>query len=229
MTSRPVEHQTDRPRPRRSYHSPKREKASLETRRRIRDAAEELFLRNGYFRTTTKAIAKHAGVAEMTVFLAFSNKAALLSDIIRVKVRGDDQDTPMVARDDWRDMLCAPPDEILLRFAALNGKILTRTARILELAESAATADAELAAQRDRAHLHIRGDFQQIADALTKQRYLPPNLPAQRAADTIYALANHTTYLLLTTECGWTTRQYVDWLATTLQATLTNNPLPNRR
>jgi len=223
MSSSRVKRKIDRTAPRRSYRSPKREQASLDTRRRIRETAEALFLRHGYFRTTTKAIAKHAGVAEMTVFLAFSTKAALLSEIIRVKVRGDDQDTPMVARDIWQEMLGAPPGEILPRFAALNGEILGRTARILALAESVATADAELAAQRDSSHAHIRSDFQQVADALHKRRDLAPGITADLAGDAIYALASPSTFLLLTDECGWSKPRYVAWLAATLQTTLTNN------
>lgn len=109
------------------------------------------------------------------------------------------------------------------RFAALNGQVLDRTARLLVLAESAATADAELAARRDSSHAHIRGDFQQVADALHKHEYLAPGITARRAGDTIYALASPSSYLLLTDECGWSKIRYVNWLAATLQTTLTNN------
>jgi AcrR family transcriptional regulator len=109
--------------PRRAYRSRKREQASLETRQRIRAVAEALFLRDGYARTTTKAIARDAGVAEMTLFLAFENKAALLSEIIRTAVRGGDHETPMAASAEWQAMLEAPPHQILLRFAQLNGVI----------------------------------------------------------------------------------------------------------
>src|SRR5450755_3799684 len=91
--------------PRRAYTSRKREQASLETRQRIRAAAEALFLRDGYARTTTKAIAREAGVSEMTVFLAFNNKAALLSEIIRTTVRGGDDGTPIASRASWHEML----------------------------------------------------------------------------------------------------------------------------
>ena len=58
-----------------------------------------------------RAIAKHADVAEKTVYLAFPTKAQLLSEVIRVAVRGDDQETPITARDDWRAILNAPSDE----------------------------------------------------------------------------------------------------------------------
>jgi AcrR family transcriptional regulator len=206
--------------PRRAYRSRKREQASLETRQRIRTVAEALFLRDGYARTTTKAIAREAGVAEMTLFLAFDNKAALLSEIIRLAVRGDDHETPIAARARWQEMLDAPPHQILLRFAELNGAIQARTARILAVAEVAAAADELLAARRDSAHAHVRADFQRVADALAKHRSLAANLTADRAADVIYALANPTIYLLLTDERGWATGQYTEWLAVTLIATL---------
>jgi AcrR family transcriptional regulator len=224
MSDRPVkgmgEPETN---PRRVYRSRKREQASLETRRRIRAAAEALFLRDGYVRTTTKAIAREAGVAEMTLFLAFNNKAALLSEIIRTSVRGDDDDTPIAGRAVWQKMLDAPPDQFLTRFAEFNGSVQARTARILSVAEAAATTDDQLAARRDSAHAHIRADFQQIADALARQRLLPPHLSAAHAADVIYALTNPATYLLLTDERGWTTERYIDWLAATLKATLTDS------
>jgi AcrR family transcriptional regulator len=206
---------------RRVYRSRKREQASLETRQRIRAVAEALFLRDGYARTTTKAIAQEAGVAEMTLFLAFDNKAALLSEIIRTTVRGDDHETPIAERVSWQAMLEAPPDQILLRFAEFNGAVQARTARILAVAEAAAATDDQLAARRDSAHAHIRADFQQIADALARHRSLPAHFTADRAADVIYALANPATYLLLTDERGWSTEQYIEWLAATLGATLT--------
>ena len=58
---------------------------------------------DGYARTTTKAIARRAGVAERTLFLGFPGKAALLAEIIRVGVRGDEAATPLAERPDWRE------------------------------------------------------------------------------------------------------------------------------
>ena len=223
MTERRVKPSDEPPTiPRRAYTSRKREQASLKTRQRIRAAAERLFLLDGYVRTTTKAIAREAGVSEMTVFLAFNNKAALLSEIIRTTIRGDDDATPIAGRARWLEILDAPPDEILPRFAEFNGAVQLRTARILAVAEAAATTDEQLASRRDSSHAHIRADFQQIAEALARHRRLPQRLTAAHAADVIYALTSPTTYLLLTDERGWTTRQYTEWLASTLQTTLTD-------
>ncbi|MCB9617665.1 MAG: TetR/AcrR family transcriptional regulator [Sandaracinus sp.] len=55
-----------------------RTRRRLETRERVRQAAFELFVRDGFERTTTSAIAKRAGVAAGTVFLHASDKADLL-------------------------------------------------------------------------------------------------------------------------------------------------------
>ena len=207
---------------RRRYRSPKRDQASLATRRRIRAAAEELFVRDGYVRTTTKAIARHAGVAEMTLFLAFDTKPALLSEIIRVNVRGDDDDTPVARRAAWQEILSAEPEHILRRFAEFTGDVQARTARILAVAEAAATTDPQLGSRRAEAHAHIRADVQQVADALTRHGHLARDVTPVQAADIIYALASESTYLLLVDERGWSSPQYVEWLSMTLNATLSD-------
>ncbi len=51
------------------------------TRERIQEAAVELFSQKGYTRTTTAAIARRAGVNELTLFRIFGNKMALLHDV----------------------------------------------------------------------------------------------------------------------------------------------------
>ena len=55
-----------------------RTRRRLETRERVRQAAFELFVRQGFDATTTSAIARRAGVAAGTVFLHASDKADLL-------------------------------------------------------------------------------------------------------------------------------------------------------
>jgi AcrR family transcriptional regulator len=206
--------------PKRRYHSPKRSQAALQTRRRIRSAARSLFLAAGYSSTSMSSIATAAGVAQATVFLVFPSKAALLSEIIQVAVRGDDQDLAVAARPDWQALLALSADQLIVRFAQGTTILLGRTARVLALGESAADQDPELAALRDRGHARMRSDFQQIAQALTAQGALNNRRRTQDAADTIYALANHAVYLRLTDDCGWSPERYTNWLAHTLTTTL---------
>src|SRR5215217_3335135 len=136
---------------RRPYRSPKREAAALETRHAIRDAAETLFLRDGYTRTSMKAIAAQAGVSEKTMYLTYATKANLLRHVIQVAVRGDEAPATLSERTEWRAVVHGPADQAFARFAALNAALMTRTAPIIGVAEAAAATDSEPAEHRDRA------------------------------------------------------------------------------
>jgi hypothetical protein len=74
-------------------------------------------------------------------------------------------------------------------------------------------------------HRHIRSDFGQFADELAANGALAETITPPQAADTIYVLSNEVIHLRLIDECGWSTTQYVSWLADTLQTSLIH---PNR-
>jgi len=61
----------------RPYHSARRREQADETRRRIIGAAQDLFVTQGYGRTTIAEVAREAGVAVETVYAAYGNKATL--------------------------------------------------------------------------------------------------------------------------------------------------------
>jgi AcrR family transcriptional regulator len=210
----------DRP-PSRRYRSAKRQADARATRERIRTAAESLFLRDGYAQTSMRTIAKHADVAEKTVYLAFPTKAQLLSEVIRVAIRGDDDATPITARDDWRAILDAPSDEVLNRLAQRETATLDRTARLLVMADIAAAGDPRLTPLRDRGHAAQRSLYAEVAASLTARGMLPRELHPTDAADTIYALTHEVLYLRLTSECGWSSSRYAHWLSRTLTVALT--------
>lgn len=210
---------------RRAYSSPKREEAALGTRRAIRAAAEHLFLRDGYARTSMKAIAARAGVSERTMYLVFPKKAVLLSEIIRVAVRGDDAPVGMAERADWQAMLAAPGEELLGRFAVLTAALMSRTARVLALGESAAAADPDLARERDRGHAATRTDLRPVAAALGERGLLRPDLDEAAAVDILFALAaDESVYLRLTDACGWSAARYAEFLERALRGALGGAP-----
>jgi AcrR family transcriptional regulator len=206
---------------RRSYHSPKRAAAALKTRQAIRAAAEALFLRDGYTPTTMLAIAKQAGVSEKTMYLTYATKANLLREVIQVAVRGDEAPETLADRPEWRAVMAGPPDDVFARFAALNASLMTRTAEIIALAESAAAVDPELAEHRARARATARADLHALAVELKRRGALAPGVSEQDAADTMYAITSDASvFLRLTTECGWNEARYADLVARTLKATL---------
>lgn len=57
--------------------------AKLDTRKKILEAAEELFSINGYNGVPTKKIASYAGVTEMTLFNHFKNKELLYKTVVK--------------------------------------------------------------------------------------------------------------------------------------------------
>jgi AcrR family transcriptional regulator len=215
----------------RAYNSLKRAQAALATRRNIRASGRALFLRDGYLRTTMKAIAQEAGVSERTVFLAFPTKAALLSEIIRVAVRGDDDEQPLSARTQWRTILAAPTREVLPRLAEFNAALMARTAHVLDLGETAAGSDPALAELRDRGRQATHDQMSELAAELDARGALAPGLSVKHAADVLYALTgDQTIYLKLTEDCDWTPAQYAHMLEKILTATLigTNGAIVDR-
>ena len=197
---------------RRPYHSPKRAQAALERRRRMRASAEKLFMRDGYEPTTMLSIAAEARVAERTLYLGYPSKAALLSEIIRVGVRGDDGDQPLTRRAPWVEMLAATSvAEVVARFAAGGAALMSRAARALWLGEANAASDPQLQEARRRGHANIRADMGEFAAALRDRGVLQPGLDVRQAAAILFAIcANETTFLRLIDECGWTPDQYAE-------------------
>src|SRR5680860_1237012 len=89
----------------RQYRSAVREEQALTTRRRIREAAADLFTRDGYVATSMTAIADAADVSRPTVFNTFGSKAELLREIAGVRLAGDDEPIDVLSRPQGRAML----------------------------------------------------------------------------------------------------------------------------
>jgi AcrR family transcriptional regulator len=197
----------------RRYDASRRRAAAEATRERICAAAETLFLRDGYARTSIRAVAHEAGVAEATVYLAFSTKATLLDATIARATRDNDGE-PLTA------ILESPPPEMLRRLATSHAATLHRAARLIALGESAVLMDAALRPLRHRAHANLRAAYAAIAQRLADARLLRPELTMAEAAETLYAICNETTYLRLTDDSARNPKRYATWLTATLEATL---------
>jgi AcrR family transcriptional regulator len=202
----------DRPVKRR-YDASRRRAAADATRERICAAAETLFLRDGYARASIRAVAREAGVAEATVYLVFSTKAALLDATI-LRATGAQEGKPFSA------ILAAPPVDLLRRLANAHAAGMSRAARLIALGESAVLMDAALRPLRDRAHANLRAAYAAIAQRLADARLLRPELTMAEAAETLYAICNETTYLRLTDDSARNPKRYATWLTATLEATL---------
>jgi AcrR family transcriptional regulator len=198
-----------------------RVRRAAQTRARIVAAAHRLFLEQGYFPTTMRAIADAAGVAEKTLYLAFTNKPTLLDAVIDAAITDATAPSERPLSDPTAD--ANAPTEILRAFAQSGAAIMERTARVLAIAEAAATIDPDLAVLRARGHNAMRQRFHRVAATLSAQGALAPHVSETHAEATIYALANDSVYLRLTDGYGWSAEDYAQWLATVLIATLTDS------
>ena len=86
----------------RTYSSTLRADQARQTRRRIVDAAAELFAEHGYAGTTIDAVATAAGVSRKTVFDSVGGKAQLMKLAYDFAIVGDDEPVALAERPEMR-------------------------------------------------------------------------------------------------------------------------------
>ena len=197
-------------------------KRNVETEAKIAAAATELFCTQGYVDTTMAAIAAAAGVSVQTLYLRHGSKAAILSAALDVAIVGDATPVPVAEREeDFFARALAAPDagEAIAIWAHGARRICDRTHGLYEVIRSAA-ADPEVAAVLDKNRQDRTVGHEVFAAGLaTKARYRR-DLPTQRAADLLYALATEDAYLLFVVDRGWPVDEWERWVVDTLCAQL---------
>jgi TetR/AcrR family transcriptional regulator of autoinduction and epiphytic fitness len=188
-----------------------REERAAVTRRRILDAARNLFFRDGYAVTTLKGVAAEAGVAVQTVYAVFGSKGAILGELRAMVVNLPEADSAM--REAW----AAPTVERRLAgFAHSIRKRWELAGDIVRVNEDAARADASIragvAAAQARRHAGIAAFVQGFEDELAAR------IDVRRAVAVVNALTLYDVYAELVGVHGWSPDAYEDWLAAQLVA-----------
>jgi AcrR family transcriptional regulator len=191
------------------------------TRRRMLDAARELFVEHGYGSTTLQDVAKRAGVAVQTIYFTFGNKRALLKEVADVVTVGDTEPVAQMDRPWFRDAVAAPTAEAHL-VAHVRGtrEILERVATIVEMVRNAIAIDPEIAElwPRDpdpRFVVHATA-----ANALLTKPGAREGVTADHAADLLYGLLSPELYLVLVRDRGWSPERWEQWAFETLRPQL---------
>lgn len=205
----------------RPYDTTNRQRQAAETRRRIFEAAEELFARDGYVATTMAAIAERAGVAVQTVYASTKSKRDILKGILDLAVSGEDEQVPVQASSRWQRIEAEPDPAAKLReLARLHRDICVREAPAYAIMADAAGSDPEIRAlMHEMANQRYR-DHHRLSTSLQQAGHIRAGLTARRAADIIWALANEQTYLALVRDRRWSPQDYESWLADQLVAAL---------
>lgn len=215
--------------PPRPYDAPKRQAAARETRRRIRSAASDLFLAQGYAATSIRAVALAAGVAEKTVYLQYDTKTALLKEVVETAIVGDDDAVPVAARGWFTDALGEPDPGTKLHLIVDGTTALhERTGPMFSVARGASAVDPDVAQLWEAGKKGHRADMRRLAVALGEARMIPPDRDVEWATTVLYVLLGLETWDLVRVELDHDVDGYRTWLLTTLQRTFTP-PGPGRR
>jgi AcrR family transcriptional regulator len=207
--------------PRRGYDSPRRREQAAETRRKILDAAEELFCGHGYAAATMPAIAAQAGVALKTVYLAFGTKAGVLHALWDVRLGGDDQPIPVADRPWYRKLLAAEDPHLLVRAVARQSRLTKEhVGDVLRIICQAAITEPALAELWDRIETEFRLVLAGVAGRLDTLGSLAPGVDVTTAIDLLWTLNHPDTWYLLARRCGWTADRYEQWVGDTLSTQL---------
>jgi AcrR family transcriptional regulator len=203
----------------------RRERAQAErsaTRRRVVEAARELFLSRGYVATTMADIAREAGVALQSVYTAGQSKADLLHLITDLAVAGDDQEVMLVDRPEFAAVAAeSDPERQVQMLASLIATTMERLAPVWIAYREAAAVDAKAASNLVAAHRRRRETFGTMISMVPDQRLRRPH---ERSADTMWAIGSIDVFLLLRTVLEWDATQYAEWLSDTLVDQLVTPP-----
>jgi len=207
-------------RAKRKYDGSGRRARAEDTRRRVIDAAGELFVAHGYAGTSIRAIALRAGVSQETVYAGFGSKAVLLSRWVDVQVVGDDAPVALIDRAWVRELREQPDREERFRAFSDHGMAVTRrVAPAMRLLRAAAQSDPDIAEVLERglrARLH---DIGTLFDLIFDNSFGP--LPGDRdeSVTWLWAITGDEIYTDLTMTLGWTHEQYVRWMDHTVRST----------
>jgi AcrR family transcriptional regulator len=201
----------------------KRAEKARQTRRRMLDAARDLFIERGYGATSLQDVAELAGVATQTLYYTFGNKRSLLKELVDVSVAGDDEPIATMDRPWFREAVAADTADALLK-AHVHGasEVLGRVAAVIEVVRAASATDPEIASlskQEPDPRLVVQTA---VAEALVAKSGAREGISVEYAADVIYGILSPELYLLLVRDRGWAPEQWERFAYEALRAQLSD-------
>ena len=184
----------------------RREKAAV-TRRRIADAARQLFKQRGYGATTLSAVAEEAGVAVQTVYAVYRSKVGILRElrqsIVNHREADEAYERAMAAK------VLGDKCELFARSVRLRWEA---GRDIVALHEDAARADASVRREAERVTSIRREGIHRLAATMGRS---PDN-----AFAVLEALSLPSVYAALVEVHGWTPDEYEVWLGAVLKGSV---------
>jgi AcrR family transcriptional regulator len=192
----------------RPYHSRTRQRQAEETRRRILEAARDLFESCGYAVTTLEAIAEIAEVSPKTIAAVFGSKRALLAAVINPEAFSTPVQQLLEEVGATED-----PSRRLSLVAQITRQAYEPLARSLELLRTAGALAPELADLAQQVEARRRQNQALLMASLHEQGVLRSGLSFEEATDVLWALTSYDLYRMLVVDQRWEPERYETWLA----------------
>lgn len=203
---------------RRPYVSALRQEQAARTRMLITEAAAELFVSEGYARTTVRAIAERAGVAPDTVYAVFGSKIGVLTAVLNARLAPSGEASVM-DRAESRAVRDEPDQRSQLhRFAQDMAGVSAQIRPIYEVLRTAGAAEPEVGQVFAEMERHRLAHMRQLAGWFARRG--PLAVSRDRAADILFVLASPDVARLLCDVRGWSQAQHAAWLETMLSCAL---------
>jgi AcrR family transcriptional regulator len=202
----------------RQYDASGRRLKAQQRRLAVLDAAERLFLAQGYAATAITAIAEAAGVSPETVYKGFGGKPGLVRELRARALLGAGPVPAEDRSDQLRDL--TDPRAVVSGWAQLAGEVAPRVFPVLGLVREAALVNPtiqELADELETDRLRrMRANARFLADA----GHLRSGVSLAQATDVLFAVSSEEMYDLLVVRRGWSLRRYTGFVATTIENAL---------
>ncbi|HEY2436379.1 MAG TPA: helix-turn-helix domain-containing protein [Solirubrobacteraceae bacterium] len=203
------------------YHSPLREQQATRTRERILQAARETFREQGYGATTLADIARAAGVAEPTVRAVFKTKPNLVEHLLRLAVRGSDDELQLQQREAFQQMLAASDAATLLdRLTEIAESVHRRSWDVMEIVRGGAASDPAIGELHDQRRRARHANQRTVANRLRELGALPHGTSVDTAADLLWLYTAPEIYRMLVIERKWSAERYHQWFRSAVASIL---------
>lgn len=191
----------------RPYNSTVRKRQAEETRKAITDAAERLFVEQGYERTTIGAVAAAAEVSPQTVYAGFGSKQGLLVALLESFVHDQSFDELY-----YMALRAENPRESMGYIVGIVCKIFQSTGQLHEMLRGSVATSPELQQlMRERQQL-VRGCQEELVRHFYDAGHIRKDIDFETALDTHWCLLTRESYHLLVEEQRWPVEKYKTWL-----------------
>jgi AcrR family transcriptional regulator len=209
--------------PSRKYDATRRQEQARLTRRAVLAVAHEMFVTDGYAATTMSAVAEAAGVSVETVYKTIGNKAQLVKACFDVAVAGDDEDVPMMERDDGivaANRAEPDPRKKLAMFGTHIAESMRNTGPIQLAVRAAAATDPAAAAVWAQMGQEKLIGMTFFAAELKQSKHLRRGVSEDDARDILWTYLSVELWDLLVGDRGWDEERFGDWVGEQLIAAL---------